>query len=32
MTQQLEILVEQAEESKVADLSMIQEFVKTHKS
>lgn len=31
MTQQLEILVEQAEESKVADLSMIQEFVKTHK-
>lgn len=30
MTQQLEILVEQAEESKVADLSMIQEFVKTH--
>lgn len=31
MTQQLEILVEQAEESKVADLTMIQEFVKTHK-
>ena len=31
MTQQLNILVEQAEESKVADLTMIQEFVKTHK-
>lgn len=31
MTQQLETFVEQAEESKVADLTMIQEFVKTHK-
>lgn len=30
-TDNLEILVEQAEESKVADLTMIQEFVKTHK-
>lgn len=31
MTKELENFVEQAEESKVADLSMIDEFVKTHK-
>lgn len=31
MTKELENFVEQAEESKVADLTMIDEFVKTHK-
>lgn len=31
MTQQLEAFIEQAEESKVADLSLIGEFVNTHK-